>query len=104
MAVFCLLNDKCVINIPEPYPWWVCGSVIGLDSKLFHKQISNIRVTGGSYGCSMYLFKILGLEEKICILRQVLQHCSDIMYGYGCSVVQFYVLFPTCFDVVDKQN
>ena len=31
MAVFFLLNDNCVIHIPEPYPWRVGGSVDGHD-------------------------------------------------------------------------
>ena len=41
VAVVCNLNDKCVIHIPEPYPWRVGGSVDSLNFKLFNKQVGH---------------------------------------------------------------
>ena len=39
LGMFCLLDDKGVIHIPESQPWWIGGSGDGLAFKLFHKQV-----------------------------------------------------------------
>ena len=74
-----LLNDKCVIHIPEPYPWRVGGSADGLDFKLFHKQAGNNGADGGTHGCSMYLLKILTFIEEMCVFETAL----PTMWGCG---------------------
>ena len=38
-AMFCLLNGKDVIHIPELQPGWIGGSAVGLGFKLFHEQV-----------------------------------------------------------------
>ena len=72
MAVFCLLDDKFVINRPKPYPWRIFGSIDDIDFKLFHKQVGYNGADGGSHGCFMYLFKILTLEEERCVFKEEL--------------------------------
>ena len=40
LAVFWLLDDKGVINIPKPKHLWIGGSTDVLGFKLFHEQVS----------------------------------------------------------------
>ena len=66
----CLLDDKSVIHILQPYPWEVDGSVYGLDLKFFAEQVGHNGTVQEAHGCTMYLLKILILEEEICDFRQ----------------------------------
>ena len=59
MAMFCLLDDKGVIDVSKPKPGWIGGSADGLRFKLFHVQIGNEGANGGTHGCAMDLLKIL---------------------------------------------
>ena len=49
------------------------GSTKGLDLKLFHKQVGDERVDGGTHGCTLNLFIILTLEEEVCVFEAELQ-------------------------------
>ena len=49
----------------ELYPWWIGGTVDGIDFKLFHEQTVCKGTNWEIQGCTMYLFKILTLEDKI---------------------------------------
>ena len=50
VAVFCILDDKGVIQIPKPQPRWVGGLVEGLDVELFHEQVCYNGANGRSHG------------------------------------------------------
>ena len=50
----------------------VLGRGEGLDLKLFHKQVGNEEVDGGTHGSTLYLFIILTSEEEICVFKEKL--------------------------------
>ena len=41
-AVFCLLDDRSVIHIPEPQLWRMVGSVIALASNSSMKRLATV--------------------------------------------------------------
>ena len=71
IAVFYLLDDKNVIHIPTPKPGWRGSSTDGLWLKLLHEQVSYYRIDR-THGCTMDLFKILTLKEKVGIFEEKL--------------------------------
>ena len=66
LAVFCLLDDKHVHTL-KPYPWRVGDSTDGPDFKFLYQQVAGNEGNGTPHSCSMYPFKILTLEEEICV-------------------------------------
>ena len=81
LTLFCLLDEKCAINMPKPYTWRVASSVDVLDFILFHKQVGHNMGNGRTRGCSMYLFKIVTLDVKIVVFWAELQQCNDGLCG-----------------------
>ena len=69
LAVFCLLEDKGVIHIPEPKPG-VGGGADGLSFNLFHEQGGNQVADGVTIGCTMDLFKYFPWRRK--------QECGEV--------------------------
>ena len=71
--MFCLIDDKGVINKPEPKGRGVGEGVEGFDFKLFHKDVCYEGADGGSHSCTLYLFIILTLEEEVGVGKAELQ-------------------------------
>ena len=94
----CLLDDKCIINIPFLYSLRVGCSFDGLVFKLSHEQVGHNSIDGGANGCSRYLFIILTLEEEICAFwgrfsNNVVICCMEmdvlLCYSESCSNLCF---------------
>ena len=83
LAMFCLLDDEGDIYIPELKPGWIGSSADGLGFKLFHEQVGYYWTNGGTHGCTMNLFKILTLENEICIFEPNLHQCNDVLGDRG---------------------
>ena len=62
----------------------VGGSPDGLGFKLFHEQVSCIGTKGH---CTMDLFIILTLEEKVGAFQAEFQQCGDMLYAHGCPAL-----------------
>ena len=87
LALFCLLDDKGVINIPKPKPWCFGGSADGCGFKLFCKQASYNGTYREIHGCTMDLFIILTLEEEVGIFQTEFQQFGVVLHGHGDSAV-----------------
>ena len=68
VAILCLSDDKGAIHIPNPKPGWIGSRADGFGLKLFHEQVK-LRANGRAHGCTMDLFKIFTMEEKVCIFQ-----------------------------------
>ena len=71
--MFCLVDDKGVINKPEPKGWVGGGGTKGFYLKLFHEDVSYEGADGGSHSCTLDLFIILTLEEEVTVVKAELQ-------------------------------
>ena len=69
--VFCLLDDKWVINIPFHIPGGLIAVLMALLSK--SSRLVTNRTNGRTHGCSMDLLITLTLEEEICVFEAELQ-------------------------------
>ena len=71
--MFCLVDDKSVINKPEPKGRGVRDGIEGFDFKLFHEDVCYEGADGESHSCTLYLFIILTLEEEVGVGEAELQ-------------------------------
>ena len=71
--MFCLVDNKCVINKPEPKGRGIGKGIKGFDFKLFHENVCYEGADGGSHSCTLYLFIILTLEEEVGVGEAELQ-------------------------------
>ena len=55
LGVFCLVDDKGVIHIPEPYPWRIGGGADGSGFKVLLTQVSYQWAYGGPHSKTIYL-------------------------------------------------
>ena len=62
LGVFCLVDDKGVILVPNPYPGRIGANTNGSGLEVLHEQVSYQWAYGGSNGSPMYLLIILTLE------------------------------------------
>ena len=63
--MFCLVDNKCVINKPKPDGRGVGAVLKGFDFKLFHEDVGYEGADGGSHSCTLCLLIILTLEEEV---------------------------------------
>ena len=63
--MFCLVDDKCVINKPKPHGRGVGAGLKGFDFKLLHEDVGYEGADGGSHSCTLCLLIILTLEEEV---------------------------------------
>ena len=63
--MFCLLDEKGVINKPNQKPEWIGESADGLRFKLPYEQLGYNGTDRKTDGCTRDLFIILALEEEI---------------------------------------
>ena len=85
--MFCLVDDKGVIHIFKPKPWWIGSSADGFGFKLFHEQVSYNGTNGRTLGCTMDLFIIPTMEKEIGIIQAEFLQYSDVLYGRGGPVI-----------------
>ena len=71
--MFCLVNDKSVINKPEPEGGEMGEGVEGFNFKLFCEDVCYGWADGGSHSYTLYLFIILTLEEEVGVGKAELQ-------------------------------
>ena len=63
--MFCLVDNKCVINKPKPHGRGVGAGLKDFDFKLFHEDVGYEGADGGSHSCTLCLLIILTLEEEV---------------------------------------
>ena len=65
LAMFHLSDEKGVIHIPKPKPWWIVGSADGFGFKLLHEQVGYNGTDGGNPWLHNDMFIIFTLGEEI---------------------------------------
>ena len=86
LAVFSLVDDKCVIYKPEPKGGGMGEGGEGLYFKLFHKNVSHEGANGGTHSCTLDLFIILTLEDEVGVGQAELQQGGDLLDGHAGSL------------------
>ena len=64
LAMFCLLDNKDVIYIPEPKPGCIGGSADGLGFELFCEQVGYLGLMGEPMAAPWTCSKYLPLKRK----------------------------------------
>ena len=83
VTVFCMLDYKGVIHIPEPYVGRVRAEPMALTSNSSMNKFGNKWAHGRNNGHTMNLFKILTLEEEVSIFQAKLQQGDYLRDGHG---------------------
>ena len=100
LGVFCVMDDRGVINIPKPDSRRVGGSADGSGFKVFHKQVCYQWAYGGFHGHTMYLFVILTLECDKGTFKAELKEGDNSVNGQGGPTAYLWVLvYPAMDDV-----
>ena len=86
LAVFCLVDDKCVTYKPEPKGRGVLAGGECLYFQLFHKDVCYEEAKGGTHSCTLDLFIILTLEEEVGVGQAELQQGGDLLDRHAGSL------------------
>ena len=83
LAVFHLLDDKGVINIPIQKPGWIGGSVNGFDSNSPINRLATMAQMGNPWLYHRSLHNTyLGRGNRY-IFQAEFQQCGDVLHGHG---------------------